>query len=54
MPLHYTKLFAIIALITIAAFILWQIWVGFFAGDTVEQPEPAAFHHAIPDLSAPA
>jgi hypothetical protein len=38
MPLHYGKVFAFIALLTIAAFILWQVWVAFFAGETVEQP----------------
>jgi hypothetical protein len=38
MPLHYGKVFAGIALLTIAAFILWQVWVAFFAGETVEEP----------------
>jgi hypothetical protein len=52
MPLRYGKVFAIIALLTIAAFILWQLWVAFFAGETVEAPEPAALNQtlAVPAL----
>jgi hypothetical protein len=48
MPLHYGKLFGLIALITIGAFILWQLWVAFFAGETVEAPEPAALIETLP------
>jgi hypothetical protein len=48
MPLHYGRLFALIALITIGAFILWQLWVAFFAGETVEAPEPAALNQTLP------
>ena len=44
MPLHYGKIFAIIALLTIVAFVLWQLWIGFFAGETFD--EPAAPPHA--------
>ncbi len=54
MPLHYTKLFAIIALITIGAFVLWQLWVAIFAGATVEAPEPAALHETVPAAILPA
>jgi len=44
MPLHYGKIFAIIALLTIMAFVLWQRWIGFFAG--VQLDEKASTHHA--------
>lgn len=49
MPLHYGKVFAFIALLTIAAFILWQIWVAFFAGETVE--EPAVLNQGNPEAT---
>lgn len=48
MPLHYGKIFAIIALATIGAFILWQLWIAVFAGETVEAPPPAAFNLSKP------
>ena len=53
MPLHYGKLFGLIALITIGAFILWQLWVAFFAGETVEAPEPAALYQTLPAATLP-
>jgi hypothetical protein len=36
MPLHYGKIFAFIALLTIVAFVLWQLWIGLFAGQTFD------------------
>jgi hypothetical protein len=48
MPLHFGKIFALIALVTIGAFILWQLWVAFFVGETVEAPEPAALNQTAP------
>jgi hypothetical protein len=42
MPLHYTKLFALLALITIGAFVLWltvgSLWQGESEAE-VEGPE---------------
>lgn len=49
MPLHYGKVFAFIALLTIGAFILWLIWGAFFAGETVE--EPAALNQGQPNVT---
>jgi hypothetical protein len=37
MPLHYGKIFGIIALLTILAFVLWQLWIALFAGEAFEQ-----------------
>ena len=37
MPLHYGKIFAIIAILTIVAFVLWQLWIGLFAGETFDE-----------------
>jgi len=37
MPLHYGKIFAIIALLTIVAFVLWQLLIGVFAGVKFDQ-----------------
>jgi hypothetical protein len=37
MPLHFGKIFALIALLTIVAFVLWQLWIAVFAGETVEK-----------------
>ena len=50
MPLHFGKVFAFIALLTIAAFILWQIWVAFFVGESVEEPEPAALYQGQQEI----
>lgn len=36
MPLHYGKIFALIALVTVFAFILWQLWVAVFVGESVD------------------
>lgn len=37
MPLHYGKIFAIIALLTIVAFVLWQLWIGLFASENFDE-----------------
>ena len=37
MPLHYTKIFSIIALVTVIAFVLWQVWNSVFEGQTFEE-----------------
>jgi hypothetical protein len=46
MPLHFGKIFAFVALFTIAAFVLWQLWIAIFAGETFDKP--AELHHAEP------
>jgi hypothetical protein len=46
MPLHFGKFFAFVALLTIAAFVLWQLWLAIFAGETFDKP--AELHHAEP------
>lgn len=54
MPLHFGKIFALIALLTIVAFILWQLWLAIFAGETfdkaalLQQADPPAAHPAFP------
>ena len=48
MPLHFGKIFGIIALLTILAFVLRQVWIGFFAGETFDKP--AALPQAEPPL----
>ena len=35
MPLHYTKIFSIIA--TVDAFVLWLVWISVFEGQTFEE-----------------
>jgi hypothetical protein len=37
MPLHFGKIFAAIALLTIAAFILWLLFTTFFATEQAEE-----------------
>ena len=37
MPLHYGKIFGIIALLTILAFVLWQLWIALFAGEAFDE-----------------
>ena len=46
MPLHFGKIFALIALVTIVAFILWQLWLAVFAGETFDKA--AELHQAGP------
>jgi hypothetical protein len=54
MPLHFGKIFALIALLTIVAFILWQLWLAIFAGVAFDkaaelhQTNPPAAHLAFP------
>jgi hypothetical protein len=50
MPLHYGKIFGIIALLTILAFVLWQLWIALFAGEAFEQK---ATPHAEAPLTQP-
>ena len=37
MPLHFGKIFAAIALLTIAVFVLWLLFTTFFATEHAEQ-----------------
>ena len=37
MPLNFGKVGAAIALITVAAFVLWLLFTSFFASETVEK-----------------
>ena len=37
MPLHFGKVFAAVALITVAAFVLWLIATTFFATEEADQ-----------------
>ena len=48
MPLHYGKVFALIALLTIVAFVLWQLWIAIFAGETADT------RHSLNPQQAPA
>ena len=41
MPLHFGKVFAAIALITVAAFMLWLIVTTFFATEEADQHQGA-------------
>jgi hypothetical protein len=36
MPLHFSKIFAAIALLAIAAFVLWLLFTTFFATEQAE------------------
>jgi hypothetical protein len=49
MPLHFGRFFAIIALVTIAAFVLWQLWRAIFAGETFDKP--AGLRHTEPPVT---
>jgi hypothetical protein len=51
MPLHYTKIFAVIALLTVIAFVLWLVWISVFEGQTFDEatsnpPQPPAGQNA--------
>lgn len=37
MPLSFGKIGSIIALLTVAAFVLWLLFTSFFASETVEE-----------------
>ncbi|MCJ7529091.1 MAG: hypothetical protein MUO37_13525 [Methyloceanibacter sp.] len=37
MPLHFGKIFSAIALLTVAAFVLWLLFTTFFATEEVDQ-----------------
>jgi hypothetical protein len=50
MPLHFGKVFGFIALLTVAAFVLWLIWGALFEGEEATQERPAA----LPSVTAPA
>jgi hypothetical protein len=50
MPLHFAKVFGVIALLTVAAFVLWLLWGALFQGAEVEQEQPAS----LPSVTAPA
>jgi hypothetical protein len=50
MPLHFGKIFALIALLTIVAFVLWQLWLAIFAG--VAFDKAAALHPAGSPVAA--
>ncbi len=41
MPLSFGKIGALIALVTITAFILWLLFTSFFASETVEEEDAA-------------
>ena len=49
MPLHYTKLFAILALITVGAFMLWLVVGSFWQGESEQAVEAPQAPAALPD-----
>ena len=51
MPLHFGKIFAAIALLTVAAFVLWLLFTTLFA---TEQAEQKIEQHGAVELGAPA
>ena len=52
MPLNFGKIFAAIALLTIAAFVLWLLFATFFATERAEQK--IGRHGAVDLLGVPA
>lgn len=48
MPLHFGKVFAVIVLLTIVAFLLWLVFGSFFEGE--EAGEGAAAVHIFTSL----
>ena len=52
MPLSFGKIGSAIALITVAAFVLWLIFTSFFAGETVEQDAGQTGSLPVPTASA--
>jgi hypothetical protein len=49
MPLHYTKLFALLALITIGAFLLWLVVGSWFQGESESKLEAPQAGATLPD-----
>ncbi|MGA8690280.1 MAG: hypothetical protein ACLQF1_02700 [Methyloceanibacter sp.] len=49
MPLHFGKIFAFIALLTVLAFVLWLLWGSIFAGETFDKK--AALPDALPPVT---
>jgi hypothetical protein len=49
MPLHYTKIFAIFALLTIGAFVLWLTVGSVWQGESEAKIEPPQAGTALPD-----
>jgi hypothetical protein len=49
MPLHYTKLFALLALITIGAFVMWLTVGSWFQGESESKIEAPQAGAAPPD-----
>jgi hypothetical protein len=49
MPLHYTKIFALIALLTVGAFLLWLVVGAFWQGETEAEIEAPQAGTALPD-----
>jgi hypothetical protein len=52
MPLHYTRIFSIVALLTVIAFVLWLVWISVFEGQTFDEATSAP--PAPPGQSTPA
>jgi uncharacterized membrane protein len=50
MPLHFGKVFGVIALLTVAAFVLWLLWGALFEGEEADQEHPAF----LPSVTVPA
>jgi hypothetical protein len=44
MPLHFGKIFGLLALLTVIAFVLWLLWGSIFVGETFDKR--AASPHA--------
>jgi hypothetical protein len=51
MPLSFGKIGSAIALITVAAFILWLLFTSFFASETVEQDAGQTGSVSVPTAS---
>jgi hypothetical protein len=49
MPLHYTKIFAIFALLTIGAFLLWLVVGSVWQGESEVKIAPPQAGSALPD-----
>ena len=50
MPLHYTKIFALFALLTIGAFLLWLVVGAVWQGESeskIEQPQSGGLVSAV-------